>query len=171
MAVDGALERYETFETVTLGFVMDSLEHSGAGLAAIEEMIAWATARARELGAGADEGWQGEIAALAKKLVPTKGEADTRQGEIVRCLGNVADEAMRNGNVNFGDDDREMIAYLRMHLAGDPMWSELDRTTIARSLTNVARGSTDGGVDRASHRILARFGVRWCRAHPELLPR
>jgi hypothetical protein len=158
MALAGALEKHDTFETVTLGFVLLALEHACAGFERIAETIAWATSRARELEGDRDAGWQAAFSELTKRLVPREGEADTKQGEVIRCLGNLADEAMRNGNVNWGERQLAMVAYVRRELGNAAMFSDLERTMIERQLLILERGT----VSRVGHRILARFAVRWC---------
>ena len=110
-------------------------------LDAVLDTLVWATERARTLGDGLDDGWQAELGALFTRRVPPSGEAPTVPGERVRCEQALSDEAFRNGNVNFGERHRAMTATLRQHLQ---------------------RGGP--AMDRAAHREVARFVVRYCRA-------
>ncbi len=54
-----------------------------------------------------DENWQQTLRRLRKNLVPLSGEAETLQGELVRCVDNLNDEAMRNGWMNWDAGDEE----------------------------------------------------------------
>ena len=45
--------------------------------------------------------WQEEYGRLWDDLVPGRGQALTVQGELVRCIGRLTDEAYRNGNQNW----------------------------------------------------------------------
>lgn len=152
-ALDGALGRYVGDETVTLGFVRDALAEDPAELA-LE------LARAKAFNAS-DDGWQKAFAKLVADLVPPEGEASTPLGEIVRCLGNLADEAMRNGNVNFGDRHRLMIAKVRETLPDPKIFNELECRVIESELMSLERDAKL--VIRASHRVLARYAVRYSR--------
>ncbi len=42
---------------------------------------------------------------LCRELVPPQLEADTLQGELLRCIGNLSDAAKRIGNMNWDDAD------------------------------------------------------------------
>jgi hypothetical protein len=45
-----------------------------------------------------------EARALWKAHVPKRGQAHTVQGELMRTVEKLRDEAKRNGNVNWRDD-------------------------------------------------------------------
>jgi hypothetical protein len=49
-----------------------------------------------------DADWRTEFKRLWKELVPPEGQANTVQGELIRAVGKLKDEAFRNGNQNFG---------------------------------------------------------------------
>src|SRR5688572_28906342 len=59
-------------------------------------------------------GKQGKM--LWMRLVPKAGSAASVQGELIRCVGRLADEFYRNGNHNWGSLFREMIAFTRTTL-------------------------------------------------------
>jgi hypothetical protein len=54
---------------------------------------------------------------VAKKirtlLVPPEGRADTVQGEMMRIIDHLRDEAHRNGNANFRKEHKEMAVFVR----------------------------------------------------------
>jgi hypothetical protein len=48
---------------------------------------------------------EARIHQLCRVYVPPQLEADTLQGELLRCIGNLSDEAKRNENMNWDDAD------------------------------------------------------------------
>jgi hypothetical protein len=48
--------------------------------------------------------WKQEQTRLWESLVPSQGQADTLQGELVRIAGKLTDQAFRNGNMNWDAD-------------------------------------------------------------------
>ena len=71
-----------------------------------------------------DENWQQTLRRVRKNLVPLSGEAETLQGELVRCVDNLNDEAMRNGWMNWDAGDEDAIEVLRRHLPDGAVFSE-----------------------------------------------
>src|ERR1044072_8758514 len=51
-----------------------------------------------------------EFRALWQSLVPDSGQASTVQGELIRSVGRLRDEAERNGNANW-DEGHELFCY------------------------------------------------------------
>jgi hypothetical protein len=65
---------------------------------------------------------------IGKTYVPKSGQAETIQGELLRSCEKLADEAQRNGNINFnGDCHVILIGFLRQYLADEKVF---DRKTI-----------------------------------------
>ncbi len=63
-----------------------------------------------------------------KTYVPKSGQAETVQGELLRAIEKLADEAQRNGNINFNDHCHViLISFIRKHLNDDKLF---DKTTI-----------------------------------------
>ena len=63
--------------------------------------------------------WKAVYSQLWDELVPPSGRSDSLQGELIRCIGRLSDEAFRNGNINWDhrpDDFREMADFLKQHL-------------------------------------------------------
>lgn len=65
--------------------------------------------------------------------VPEAGQADTVQGELLRAVEKLRDEAIRNGNINWDDDFETLLAYLEEHLLDPTVYppSTLDATRAA----------------------------------------
>ena len=51
-----------------------------------------------------------------KQFVPRQGQAETVQGELLRAVEKLRDEAMRNGNGNWDAGFEILLAYLEQHL-------------------------------------------------------
>jgi ankyrin repeat protein len=63
-------------------------------------------------GSAASKSWQEEFDRLWDELVPSSGQADTVQCELVRAIGRLSDEAYRNGNGNWDEGYRLLAEYL-----------------------------------------------------------
>src|SRR5712691_7439306 len=59
-----------------------------------------------------------EARALWKTYVPKIGQADTVQGELVRAVEKLRDEALRNGNVNWSKGHVILAEFVRDTLIG-----------------------------------------------------
>lgn len=57
-----------------------------------------------------------EATEIWRRFVPSKGQADTVQGELLRAVEKLRDEATRNGNGNWDDGFEQLLAYLKLHL-------------------------------------------------------
>jgi hypothetical protein len=62
--------------------------------------------------------YQQEARLLWQTSVPPRGQAATVQGELLRAMEKLRDEAQRNGNLNWGSGHAAFIAYLRENLIG-----------------------------------------------------
>ncbi|HEY0030835.1 MAG TPA: hypothetical protein VGC65_08775 [Bacteroidia bacterium] len=60
-----------------------------------------------------------------KTYVPKSGQAETVQGELLRAIEKLADEAQRNGNINFNKDCHGiLISFLRQHLTDEKIFDK-----------------------------------------------
>ena len=119
------------------------------------------------------ETWQQTLNRLRKELVPLGGEADTLQGELVRCIGNLSDEAHRNGWMNWDVGDVESIDVLRRYLPDPAVFSEDICQQIHKSL-NTVRYAGEKGADKGVFgyeelRFLAQRVAEWCRQKRDLI--
>ncbi|HVF37704.1 MAG TPA: hypothetical protein VNA29_07160 [Sphingomicrobium sp.] len=53
---------------------------------------------------------------LWERYVPRSGQADTVQGELLRSVEKLRDEAIRNGNGNWDEGFEILLTYLEQHL-------------------------------------------------------
>jgi hypothetical protein len=72
------------------------------------------------------ETWRSEFQRLWKQSVPANGQAKTVQGEMIRAIGRLSDEAYRNGKVNFDKGYKIQCEFLRKNLE-DPTVSARKR--------------------------------------------
>jgi hypothetical protein len=63
-----------------------------------------------------------ETRSLWRTSVPRRGQAATVQGEPLRAVEKLRDEAQRNGNINWDSSYETLIAYLRDNLLGSALF-------------------------------------------------
>ena len=118
------------------------------------------------------ESWQDTLSRLQKELVPIAGECETLQGELVRCINNLNDEARRNGWMNFDEGDIESIDVLRRYLPDSSVFSEAVRQQICTALDTVRhageRGADEGEFGYDELTFLAQRVAEWCHHHDDL---
>ena len=116
--------------------------------------------------------YQIEVNQLFDSLVPDSGQADTLQGELIRCIARLASECHRNGNLNWDEGFKIMALFLEKHLADDTFSSELtkeiknDISLIIASGKDPENGAYVYKEDDAYTRVTDRV-VEWCHKHPE----
>ncbi|MFC5861760.1 hypothetical protein ACFPT7_05610 [Acidicapsa dinghuensis] len=117
---------------------------------------------------GSKEAWRSEFQRLWTELVPTTGQATTVQGELVRAIGRLSDEAYRNGNYNFDKGHRIQCKYLRENLEDPTVFSETEIQEIDRWIDRVldAKHPDLSGSTSPYYRLAERV-VQWCKAKPE----
>jgi hypothetical protein len=106
---------------------------------------------------------------LWKTYVPASGQADTVQGELIRAVEKLRDEAQRNGNINW-DDGHEILAnFIRETLLGSEMFGEEARDEVERDVARLLDfedpETSDDVFDRLTDRV-----VEWSNAHPQPVP-
>ena len=111
-----------------------------------------------------------EARVLWKRYVPKRGQADTVQGELIRGVEKLRDEAQRNGNVNWKSDHAMMVAYIPRTLVDSGLFDAaavLEIETDAKRLLDYENPETsDLPYDRLTDRI-----VEWSRAQADPVPR
>lgn len=120
-----------------------------------------------------EEPWQDTLQRLANELVPPAGEAQTLQGELVRCINNLADEAERNGWMNYDEGDEESVEVLERYLPDAEIFNESLRRQITSALEKI-RYAGERGADRGEFAydeiaFIARHVAIWCNRKEELL--
>lgn len=112
-----------------------------------------------------------ELRRVWAEHVPARGQALTVQGELLRCIARLDDEANRNGNINYSRGHTQMRNYVRSVLI-DP--SVFDAETLHRLDGYLSRIRKTGDAligDDTAWEHLNNAVADWCLAHPEPIPR
>ena len=111
-----------------------------------------------------------EAKALWVTYVPKRGQADTVQGELMRAIEKLRDEAQRNGNINWDDGHEILAAYVRDTLIGSGVFAADAEAEISADVTRLLDyerpETSDDPFDRLSDRV-----VEWARAQEGPVPR
>jgi hypothetical protein len=94
-----------------------------------------------------------------KTYVPKSGQAQTVQGELLRAIEKLADEAQRNGNINFNSNCHNiLIAYVRKYLTDSTIFEEQTIIQIKKDLERISHEdkpyTDDDLFDRLRERII-----------------
>ena len=115
--------------------------------------------------------WRTEFKRLWAKLVPPTGQAKTIQGELVRAVGRLSDEAYRNGNINFGKNHQMLCEFIRMNLEDPTVFDAEEIEEIVRCIEEILDSERPDIRGSAScHYRLAEKVVKWCELKPDLIP-
>lgn len=110
-----------------------------------------------------------EARSLWQTSVPPCGQAATVQGELLRAVEKLRDEAQRNGNLNWGSGQEAFIAYLREKLIGSALFDQTAAREIEADLDRLGTfeypETSEAPYDRLTDRV-----IEWCHAHPEPVP-
>lgn len=105
-----------------------------------------------------------------QKLVPKSGQAHTVQGELLRAIEKLRDEAQRNGNGNFNTNCHVLlIGYLRNYLADDRIFDQETVKQITDDLDKLTKKNRPYMEDDVYDRITDRI-VDWYLKNPQQLP-
>lgn len=115
--------------------------------------------------------WRTEFRRLWKELVPPQGQAKTVQGELIRAVGRLSDEAYRNGNMNFGKGHRILCNYLRTNLKDPSVFTDDELDEIDQWIDQILDAKHPDLRGSAScHYRLTEKVVRWCQLKKDLIP-
>jgi hypothetical protein len=110
-----------------------------------------------------------EAKKIWKTFVPKSGQSETVQGELLRAIEKLREEAIRNGNGNWDDGFEILLDYLKSHIL-DPAVYQL--ATINATKTALARlGNYDNPYleddlyDELSDRVVEYFKFYGSRPH------
>ena len=83
--------------------------------------------------------------------VPPNGQSDTVQGELLRRLEKLRDEAQRNGNINWDDNYESFCTYIKDTLLGSGLFEEESKKLessieAVRKYGRYARSYQDGEI-------------------------
>jgi len=119
-------------------------------------------------GSASREAWRSDFQRLWEELVPAMGQATTVQGEMIRAIGRLTDEAYRNGNYNFDKGHKIQCKYLRENLEDPTVFSEVEIQQIDQWIDRVLDAKhLDLSGSSSAYYHLAEKVVMWCKAKPE----
>ncbi len=154
-------ERGEQFELHRAGFAKEGVAAASAGLDYLYQTFGVTPVPRREMHDGKrpigveSKTWQKQHQELWKLLVPSRGPAETVQGEVIRISGRIGDEWYRNGGANWDRDYLAMANALAKYFqTGEPLSpSEIDE--VKSTVRGLAERQGEGN-DR-----LAELAVTW----------
>src|SRR4051794_13448362 len=83
--------------------------------------------------------WKKEHVRLWAALVPTEGQAETLQGELIRIAGKLTDQAFRNANMNWDAEHENLWRFVGRHLDDPQTFSEEERRLIRDNIEEIIR--------------------------------
>lgn len=92
------------------------------------------------------------------------------QGELIRAVGKLRDEAQRNGNINWSGDHVILADYIRSQLTGSGIFPTAAVTEIERDISRLLDFRQPETADEVYDRLADRI-VEWARANPDPVPR
>lgn len=101
---------------------------------------------------------------LWKTQVPPVGQADTVQGELLRCVAKLEDEARRNGNVNYDRGHARMARFVERVLLDPAVFTPEDLMVLHDYLRRIRKRHllSPEAYDRLNDAV-----AEWCFVHPE----
>ncbi|MDA0185404.1 hypothetical protein OJ997_34175 [Solirubrobacter phytolaccae] len=110
-----------------------------------------------------------EFRKLWAELVPEDGQAETRQGEMIRAVEKLRTESLRNGYANWDDDFEHFVRYLREHLTAGDAFSDQQKREINRDIDAIAQSDSPPLEDEPFDRVQD-WVIEWTRANPDPIP-
>ncbi|MFB6454081.1 ankyrin repeat domain-containing protein [Chitinophaga sp. Hz27] len=105
-----------------------------------------------------------------QQLVPKSGQAQTVQGELLRSIEKLRDEAQRNGNANFNENCHgRLIAYLKLKLVTSNYFDAAKSLEINHHLKILSSKNTPYLSDDIYDSIVSNI-IDWCLKHSALIP-
>lgn len=126
----------------------------------------------KDLGGQKSYNWKKEHQRLWKAYVPAQGPAETLQGELVRIVGKLVDQAYRNGNCNWDADHETMWRFVSDRITADQTFTDQDKVMIRETTEEIIRdeASPDLSGDGSTYYRINEKVIDWCMAHPEVIP-
>jgi len=101
-------------------------------------------------------------------FVPKKGQAETVQGELIRAIEKLRDEAQRNGNINWDEGHVILSNYILEHLTAGNDFSDEDKEKIKKDVKKIQEYDNPYTENDLYDELLD-YIVLWARKHKELI--
>jgi len=105
-----------------------------------------------------------EAKEIWQKFVPTSGQADTVQSELLRAVERLRDEAQRNGNMNWDEGYEIFLTYLEEKLS-DPKVFEIDKVARIKHMLDRFRNYDDPYLEEDYYDELGDRVVEYFKFH------
>ena len=103
-----------------------------------------------------------EARELWRTYVPRRGQADTVQGELIRAVEKLRDEAQRNGNINWGPHHARLAEFVRDTLVGSEVFDAAAQREIREDVDRLLDFEHPETEDELYDRLTDRL-VEWSR--------
>ncbi len=156
----------ENFEFHRQGFDPEFLKEAEAGLQKLYQLFKVEPVAKRLIHDGKatiilqGDTWQERFEYAWQLLIPSKGKAQTVQGELVRIAGKIGDELLRNGGCNWGKEHQAMMTALLDYFSlGNPLDGSLQNEVAL--IQKEIRDDNGKLIDR-----LRELAVLWVEQNP-----
>ena len=104
-----------------------------------------------------------------EELVPSDGQAKTVQGELVRAVEKLRDEAQRNGNINWDEGFQFLSSFLLKTLNDSSVFTNTDLEELQADIIRVQNHKEPYTEDDLYDRLLDKV-VEWSNVQKDLIP-
>ncbi|MCU0352050.1 MAG: ankyrin repeat domain-containing protein [Flavobacterium sp.] len=159
----------ENFEFHRENFNKDHLQQTDEALNKLYEMYKVPPVKKRIMHDGVSQiivsgaTWQKQFEELWELLIPSNGNAQTMQGEVVRIAGKVRDEIYRNGGANWNIDFKKMLDAFLVHLASNNALSNDELEKLNSLVKDIAKNK-DAETDELNY--LCELATKWTLLNP-----
>lgn len=110
-----------------------------------------------------------EARKLWQMYVPKSGQADTVQGELIRAIERLRDEAHRNGNMNWDSGHKILADFILDTLTASKIFSKDVKDEIKNDIQRIKEYKKPYMEDDLYDRLTDRV-VEWSQEHKEPVP-
>ena len=107
---------------------------------------------------------------IRKNYLPKSGQADTVQGELLRAILRLRDEALRSADVDWDEGYGRFVEYLRKTLLGEGVLSG-DKLERFKADLTLLSNTDDPYVEEDLYLRIRHLIVDFCMRHPRPIPR
>lgn len=102
-------------------------------------------------------------------LVPSSGQSESVQGEILRSIEKLRWEAQNNGNGNWDDGFERIASFLEGTLGRDAGLKDSNRAAVLHNMQRL-RQHDDPYLEDDLYDQLTDVLAEFCQVHPEVIP-